>query len=96
MITVNINDHQENLQHYRVSIESYNEKTYRYLVDSFKFESDEGFTKLPKMQMQKGKIPILKCKCGSWSFTENGRHIGEYECPCCSEFIEIHFVAGEQ
>ena len=95
MISISINDHLDNLQHYRVNIIDHKENSNRYKVQSFKFERDDGFTDLPKKQMQKGKVPILKCRCGSNSFSENGRHIGEYECPCCSEFIELYLVAGE-
>jgi hypothetical protein len=81
-----------NLKHCRVKISDHAERVARYKVSAFRFEGG-SWQELPKRQMPEGKVPLLLCSCGSGEFTENGRSMNEYECPCCGQFVELTLIA---
>lgn len=37
-----------------------------------------------------GRIFTLRCKCKANDWSDNGRHIHEYECNCCGQFVEAY------
>lgn len=77
------------LQNYRVNIENFDGSVIQYIAISCRFDGMTQFHHLEKKDVPEGKIPVLFCRCGSKSFTRNGRDLNEYECPCCGEFAII-------
>ena len=78
-----------NLKSYRVRILNHHEQVKIHIVTSFKFEEQARWQDLPGKEVPEGELPLFICKCGSREFTENGRDINEYECPCCGQFVEL-------
>lgn len=74
--------------------ESYS-RSHRMRISSFRYEG-EPFQKAHDKTAPEGKCYILQCKCGSNDWTDNGRHINEYECNSCGLFLTaIEFKAQE-
>lgn len=82
-----------NTENYRVNILGWNETPEKHVALSARFDGDAQWTELPKKPVTKGMAPLFKCKCGSTEFSDNGRKINEYECPCCFEFVEIELAS---
>ena len=59
--------------------------------ESFKVKEfcfgDEPYIKGHDKPPPEGKIFVLRCRCGSNDWTDNGRTMNEYECNGCGQFI---------
>lgn len=60
----------------------------KFRVGHYRFDGDEEVKGHSKIAPE-NKVSVLKCKCGSFDWTDNGRFINEYECNCCGKFTEV-------
>ncbi|MBM68206.1 MAG: hypothetical protein CME43_01855 [Haliea sp.] len=59
-----------------------------FKVSEFRF-GDEQYIKGHDKAPPEGKVFVLKCRCGSNEWTDNGRTINEYECDGCGQFVTV-------
>lgn len=60
-----------------------------FRVAAYRFEGCEEVKGHSRVAPE-NKVSVLKCKCGSFDWSENGRFINEYECSGCGRFIEVY------
>lgn len=58
-------------------------------IYSYRFEG-EGSMDSHEKDAGEGRVFIIKCKCGSNDWTDNGRTVNEYECDGCGGFLEAY------
>lgn len=62
----------------------------KFRVLGFVFEGDLEVSDFGYIELPPGKIRVLKCKCGSNDWNEDGRFINEYCCNGCGKYIEVY------
>ena len=66
------------------------ESSGRMKISEWRFDGNIVSTDAREKDAGEGKYYFLKCKCGSNNWTDNGRHINEYECDSCGQFVEAY------
>lgn len=60
----------------------------RIRIHSHSFDGN-GWIEAHNKTAPLGRIYLLKCKCGSNDWTDNGRSISEFECQGCGQFVQV-------
>ena len=61
----------------------------RMQISGYRFEG-MSHVKAHNKEAGEGRIFTLRCKCKSTDWSDNGRHMHEYECNCCGQFVEAY------
>lgn len=66
------------------------ERNNKFKVGSYCLDGSTSWTNgHDKVCPDEGKYFVIKCPCGSLDWNEDGRFMNEYQCNCCSQFIEV-------
>lgn len=69
---------------------NYSEETQTLKVKGYSFDKSPYITEFGVVDLPRGKIRILKCKCSANNWTDNGEFTNEYECASCGQFVTVH------
>lgn len=64
-------------------------RTQVVLVASVRFWPDVQEVIFSPRKVAEGKIHIVRCRCGSNDWNDDGRWLGEYCCAGCGQYIQI-------
>ncbi|MDE9447405.1 hypothetical protein KKJ06_22330 [Xenorhabdus bovienii] len=67
-----------------------NGNTNKIKINGYHFDNEMSVEKFSPITIPEKHIRILRCRCGSNDWGEDGRYINEYCCNDCGQYITVY------